>query len=69
MKRTVNTKIFWLLFLLIAIIFATTTFGTFEGLEMPPMDTSSLTEEQKRILANAGIDQTNMPVSEEFLSR
>jgi len=30
MKRTVNTKIVWLSVLLVAIIFASTTFGTFE---------------------------------------
>ena len=30
MKRTVNMKIVWLSLLLVAIIFASTTFGTFE---------------------------------------
>jgi hypothetical protein len=30
MKKTLNTKIVWLSVLLIAIIFASTTFGTFE---------------------------------------
>ena len=30
MKRTLNTKIVWLSVLLVAIIFASTTFGTFE---------------------------------------
>ena len=43
MKKTVNAKIVWLLVLLTAIIFASTTFGTFEPFEglmpdgvMPP---------------------------------
>ena len=30
MKRTVNAKIVWLFLLLIVILFASTTFGTFE---------------------------------------
>ena len=30
MKRTVNTKIVWLFVLLVTILFASTTFGTFE---------------------------------------
>lgn len=61
MKRIVSTKIFWLLLLLIAIIFASISFGTFEGLEMPsstmpPMD--SLTEEQRKMLAAMQMNQS-----------
>ena len=37
MKRTVNAKIVWLLLLLIVIIFASTTFGTFEPFDTMPM--------------------------------
>ena len=45
MKRSINMKIVWLSLLLIAIIFASITFGTFEG-----MDTMLTEEEQKRMM-------------------
>ena len=47
MKRSVNMKIVCLSFLLIAIIFASTTFGVFEGMtDASDMPAEGLTPEQ-----------------------
>jgi len=67
MKRTVNTKIVWLFVLLVAIIFASTMFGTFEsfvgsapGIGNTGIGAGAMAQQAKANYNSAGIGNTGV---------